>query len=77
MTDRYEVEIIVFRHLDQARNTPEQPAVAQIVAASLPGLYTEAPDAPYVVETGPKGRATAPPAMAGDRKAVRLVANLL
>ncbi|MBT8444421.1 MAG: hypothetical protein HKN81_07150 [Gammaproteobacteria bacterium] len=49
MTDRYEVEIIVFRHLDQARNTPEQPAVAQIVAASLPGLYAEVPEAPYVV----------------------------
>lgn len=50
MTDRYEVEIIVFRHLDQGRNTPEQPAVAQIVAASLPSQYTESTEAPYVTD---------------------------
>lgn len=50
MTDRYEVEIIVFRHLDQARNTPEQPAVATIVAASLPNLSTESAEAPYVAD---------------------------
>jgi len=50
MTDRYEVEIIIFRHLDQARNTPEQPAVAQIVAASLPSQYNESAEAPYVTD---------------------------
>lgn len=46
MTDRYEVEIIVFRHIDQSRNTPEQPAGASLVRASPLDLFPESPPAP-------------------------------
>ncbi|MFW2404262.1 MAG: CsiV family protein [Gammaproteobacteria bacterium] len=46
MEDRYEVEVIVFRHLDQARNTPEQPAVKTVVATSLPGFPSQSAEAP-------------------------------
>ena len=31
---RYEVEVIIFRHLDQSRNTPEMPAAASMIEAS-------------------------------------------
>lgn len=35
----YQVEIVVFRHLDQRGNTPEQPAPARMAATSIePGL---------------------------------------
>lgn len=34
LTSRYEVEVIIFRHLDQSRNTPETPAAASMIAAS-------------------------------------------
>lgn len=33
-TARYEVEIILFRHVDQSRNTPEIPAAASLFTAS-------------------------------------------
>ena len=39
MTDRYDVEIIVFRHVDQARNTPEQPAADSIIRTSPLDLF--------------------------------------
>ncbi|MFQ5634820.1 MAG: CsiV family protein [Gammaproteobacteria bacterium] len=48
MIDRYEVEIIVFRHLDQARNTPEQPAAAPILGASPLDLYPEPEPIPFL-----------------------------
>ena len=47
MTDRYEVEVIVFRNLDQGRHTPEQPAVAAIVAAASPNMYGQSTGGPY------------------------------
>ena len=31
---RYEVELIIFRHLDQSRNTPEIPAAASMIQDS-------------------------------------------
>jgi len=52
MTDRYEVEIIVFRHRDQSRNTPEQPAPGEIDYPAL-GLYPSAPSAPPAPYLGP------------------------
>jgi len=41
MTDRYEIEVIVFRHLDQSRNTPEQPAAASLIRSSPLDLYPQ------------------------------------
>ncbi|MGI9343195.1 MAG: CsiV family protein [Gammaproteobacteria bacterium] len=41
MADRYEVEIIVFRHVDQSRNTPEQAATEIIDRFSSLALYPE------------------------------------
>jgi len=34
LPNRYEVEVIIFRHLDQSRNTPEIPAAASMIEAS-------------------------------------------
>jgi len=50
MTDRFAIEVIVFRHLDQSRNTPEQPAVESIIPASPLELYL---DADTAVPMGP------------------------
>jgi hypothetical protein len=58
MTDRYEIEIIVFRHRDQSRNTPEKPAPGEIDFPAL-GIYpsnTSATAAPYI---GPYSEASA------------------
>ena len=45
--ERYEVELIVFRHVDQSRNTPEIPAAASIFRASpLDLTLTEIPAPP-------------------------------
>jgi hypothetical protein len=35
MTDRYEIEIVVFRHRDQSRNTPEQRSPGEIEFSGL------------------------------------------
>jgi hypothetical protein len=42
MAERYEVEVIVFRHVDQSRNTPEQAASEIIDRFSSLALYPEA-----------------------------------
>jgi hypothetical protein len=34
LPSRYQVEVIIFRHLDQSRNTPETPAAASMIEAS-------------------------------------------
>jgi len=59
MTDRYEVEVIVFRHLDQARNTPEQPAAAALIRSSPLDLYPRSESAsagPYAGPLDPAAR---------------------
>lgn len=50
--ERYEVELIVFRHVDQSRNTPEIPAAASIFRASplnltLAEIPAQVPVAPF------------------------------
>jgi hypothetical protein len=52
MTDRYEVEIIVFRHVDQSRNTPEQAAAEIIDRFSSLALYPESNERSDVAEPG-------------------------
>jgi hypothetical protein len=53
MTDRYEVDVIVFRHLDQSRNTPESPPPPLPATALQPGLTAPGggPDAAPPAET--------------------------
>jgi len=63
MTDRYEVEVIVFRHADQSRNTPELPADASIIGSSPLDLYPER-DA---VSPGPYADPFGPDAQIDDR----------
>ena len=58
MTDRYEIEIIVFRHRDQSRNTSEQPAPGEIDFPAL-GIYPPAPSAATVPTIGPVTAASA------------------
>jgi len=53
MTDRYAVEIIVFRHLDQGRNTPEQAAPVSVINASPLNLYPEPIPDPAPAIVGP------------------------
>jgi hypothetical protein len=58
MTDRYEIEIIVFRHRDQSRNTPERPAPGEIDYPAL-GIYPPASGAPAAPYLGPYSDASA------------------
>jgi hypothetical protein len=53
MTDRYEVEIIVFRHADQGRNTPEQATPASVINASPLYLFPEPAPDPEPAIVGP------------------------
>ncbi len=49
---RFSVELIVFRHLDQGRNTPEIPAASSIFRRSPLDLsIAEAPNAPPIPDT--------------------------
>lgn len=66
MTDRYEVEVIVFRHLDQSRNSPEQVAEDEIIRSSPLELYLEPEPTPgypgpYADPSRPFDRAPAGP----------------
>lgn len=70
--DRYEVELILFRHVDQSRNTPEIPAASSIfspspfdltpgdVPAQTPIILDESGQQPHsnllIVETGVRNR---------------------
>lgn len=62
MTDRYEIEIIVFRHLDQSRNTPEQAAGQFVIRSSPLDLDVMSRPAPLAAHTDPsaQGEATVP-----------------
>lgn len=62
MTDRYEVEIIVFRHLDQSRNTPEQTVPGALIGASPLDIFPVDPRAP----AGPNAEPSQPTARPGD-----------
>jgi len=63
MTDRYRIEVIVFRHLDQSRNTAEQPAATSLIRSSPLDLYPQ----PDVVPAGPYADPAAQAALPGDR----------
>lgn len=52
MADRYEVEIIIFRHVDQSRNTPEQAASEIIDRFSSLALYPESNERSDAAEPG-------------------------
>lgn len=54
MTDRYAIEVVVFRHLDQSRNTAEQ-AAGQFVIRSSPL------DLDLISRQGPAGPSAEPP----------------
>ena len=60
---RYEVELIIFRHLDQSRNTPEIPAAASMIQDSPFELQLAetgpGQDARSASDTLPEGRARA------------------
>ncbi len=63
MTDRYEIEVVVFRHLDQSRNTPEQAAGQFVIRSSpldLDLMARPAPAGPYA-DTPTQDEAPAPP----------------
>ncbi|MDP6674945.1 MAG: hypothetical protein QGH93_08895, partial [Gammaproteobacteria bacterium] len=57
--DRYQVELIVFRHIDQSRNTPETPAAASIFQVSpLNLMLAEIPLQTPQIPSAPLGMLT-------------------
>jgi len=61
--DRFEVELIVFRHIDQSRNTPEIPAASSIFQASpLDLILAVIPTRPPQGPTTPLGMSDNTPA---------------
>jgi len=73
MTDRYEIEVIVFRHLDQSRNTPEQPAAESLIRSSPLDLYPQ----PDVEAAGPYADPAEPARRHDDRAMVPKVSFYL
>ena len=69
---RYEVELIIFRHLDQSRNTPEIPAAVSMIQDSPFELQLAetgpGQDARSASDTLPEGRARATAADDGNAK---------
>jgi hypothetical protein len=75
MTDRYEIEIIVFRHRDQSRNTSEQLAPGEFGYPSL-GIYPPSNSAPTAPHIGPYSD-TAAQELGGDPRRIEPTISFL